>query len=70
MIHDIEPRIFNNNFINKKAESKDLFLSYDGDTVLVREDKDKLLHEVFMLRNNVYDGLLLQQESYKPKTAL
>lgn len=47
MIHDIEPRIFNNNFKNKKAESKDLFLSYDGDTVLVREDKDKLWYPSF-----------------------
>lgn len=47
MIHDIEPKIFNNNFQNKKAESKDLFLSYKDDTVLVREDKDKLWYPSF-----------------------
>jgi len=47
MIQDIEPRIFNNNFENKTAEPKDLFLSYEGDTVLVREDKDKLWYPSF-----------------------
>lgn len=47
MIHNIEPRIFNNNFKNRKAEPQDLFLSYDGDTVLVREDKDKLWYPSF-----------------------
>lgn len=47
MIQDIEPKIFNNNFKNKPAELKDLFLSFDGDTVLVREDKDKLWYPSF-----------------------
>ena len=47
MIHDIEPRIFDNNFKSKPAESKDLFLSYEGDSVLVREDKDKLWYPAF-----------------------
>ncbi len=47
MIHDIEPRIFNNHFENKKPEPKDLFLSYEGDTVLVKEDKDKLWYPSF-----------------------
>ncbi len=47
MIQDIEPRIFDNHFINKPAESKDLFLSYEGDTVLIREDKDKLWYPSF-----------------------
>ena len=47
MIHDIEPRIFNNNFKNKNPEIQDLFLSYDGDKVLVREDKDKLWYPSF-----------------------
>jgi NAD+ diphosphatase len=47
MIQDIEPRIFNNKFNNKKAEPQDLFLSYEGDTVLVREDKDKLWYPSF-----------------------
>ncbi|WP_326910140.1 NAD(+) diphosphatase [Sedimentibacter sp. MB31-C6] len=58
MIHDIEPRIFNNNFENKKAESKDLFLSYDGDTVLVREDKDKLWYPSFSDFKNEYPHLI------------
>jgi len=47
MIQDIEPRIFNNSFQNKKAEPQDLFLSYEGDTVLVREEKDKLWYPSF-----------------------
>ncbi|NMA68796.1 MAG: NAD(+) diphosphatase [Desulfitobacterium sp.] len=47
MIQDIEPRIFNNAFKNKKAEPHDLFLAYDGDTVLVREDKEKLWYPSF-----------------------
>ncbi|NTV91218.1 MAG: NAD(+) diphosphatase [Clostridiales bacterium] len=47
MIHNIEPRVFNNNFKNKKAEPTDLFLSYEGDTVLVREEKDKLWYPSF-----------------------
>jgi len=47
MIQDIEPRIFNNIFRNKTAELHDLFLSYEGDTVLVREDKDKLWYPSF-----------------------
>jgi len=47
MIQDIEPRIFDNKFKNKKAEPQDLFLSYEGDTVLVREDKDKLWYPSF-----------------------
>ncbi|MDD2497368.1 MAG: NAD(+) diphosphatase [Desulfitobacteriaceae bacterium] len=47
MIQDIEPRIFDNNFKNKKAEFRDLFLSYQGDNVLVREEKDKLWYPSF-----------------------
>lgn len=47
MIQDIEPRIFDNNFKDKAAELNDLFLSYKGDTVLVREDKDKLWYPSF-----------------------
>lgn len=47
MIHDIEPRKFNNSFKNKKAEPSDLFLAYDKDTVLVKEDKDKLWYPCF-----------------------
>lgn len=47
MIHDIEPRIFYNNFKNKKAEPGDLFLSYQEDNVLVSEGKDKLWYPSF-----------------------
>jgi NAD+ diphosphatase len=47
MIQDIEPRIFNNNFKDKKAGLQDLFLSYKGNTILVREDKDKLWYPSF-----------------------
>lgn len=47
MIQDIEPRIFDNSFENKDAGPQDLFLSYDGDSVLVREEKDKLWYPSF-----------------------
>jgi NAD+ diphosphatase len=47
MIQDIEPRVFNNNFKNKTAKPQDLFLSYEGDSVLVREDKSKLWYPSF-----------------------
>jgi len=58
MIQDIEPRIFNNNFENKTAEPKDLFLSYEGDTVLVREDKDKLWYPSFSDFEAEYPNLI------------
>ena len=48
MIQDIEPRKFNNSFANKKAASEDLFLAYDGDSVLIREDRDKLWYPSFL----------------------
>lgn len=47
MIQDIEPKIFSNEFRDKKAEDKDLFLAYKDDNVLVREDKDKLWYPSF-----------------------
>jgi NAD+ diphosphatase len=47
MIHDIEPRIFNNKYDPKKPGLYDLFLAYDGDSVLVREDKEKLWYPSF-----------------------
>jgi NAD+ diphosphatase len=47
MIQDIEPRVFYNEFKNKKSILEDLFLAYQGDTVLIREDKDKLWYPSF-----------------------
>jgi NAD+ diphosphatase len=47
MIQDIGPKIFNNNFKLQKAEVSDVFLSYQGDTVLIKEDKDKLWYPSF-----------------------
>ncbi len=47
MIQDIEPRIFKNSFMNRTPEASDLFLSYEGEGVLVREDKDKLWYPSF-----------------------
>ena len=47
MIQDIEPRIFNNSFENKIAEPQDMFLSYEGDSRLVREEKEKLWYPSF-----------------------
>lgn len=47
MIQDIEPKVFHNGFQNKQAGPNDLFLAYQGDNVLVREDKDKLWYPSF-----------------------
>jgi NTP pyrophosphohydrolases containing a Zn-finger, probably nucleic-acid-binding len=47
MIQDIEPKIFYNNFQPKTAQSGDLFLSYNEDTVLVREEKEELWYPSF-----------------------
>lgn len=48
MIQDIAPKVFHNSFKIKSADPLDLFLSYNGDTVLVREDKDKLWYPSFL----------------------
>ncbi len=47
MIHDIEPRVFRNEFNNRKAKLGDLFLTYKDNSVLVKEDKDKLWYPSF-----------------------
>ena len=47
MIQEIGPRIFDNHFQSKVAEPKDLFLSYEGDTVLIQENKEKLWYPSF-----------------------
>jgi NAD+ diphosphatase len=58
MIQEIEPRKFNNDYRNRKAEPQDLFLSYQGDTVLVREDKDKLWYPSFADFATEYPNLI------------
>ena len=58
MIQEIDPRKFNNNYRNRKAEPQDLFLSYQGDTVLVREDKDKLWYPSFSDFQTEYPDLM------------
>ncbi len=58
MIHDIEPRIFDNSYKNKAAEPKDLFLSYEGDSVLVREEKEKLWYPSFSDFETEYPHLI------------
>ena len=47
MIQDIEPKTFYNNFQPKTAQPGDLFLSYNDDTVLVREEKEELWYPSF-----------------------
>lgn len=47
MIQDIDPRIFNNHYHDRKAQAEDLFLAYRGDSVLVREGHDKLWYPSF-----------------------
>ena len=47
MIQDIDPRQFNNSFASKNAELQDLFLAFNGDTILVKEDQEKLWYPSF-----------------------
>lgn len=58
MIQDIFPRIFSNTFENRKASPQDLFLSYDGNTILVREDKNKLWYPSFSDFEKSYPDLI------------
>ncbi len=58
MIQDIEPRKFKNVYKNKKAESQDLFLAYQGDAVLVKEDKEKLWYPSFSDFEKDYPNLI------------
>lgn len=58
MIQDIEPRIFDNSYKSKTAQPQDLFLSYEGDTVLVREDKEKLWYPSFSDFEGEYPKLI------------
>ncbi len=57
MIHDIKPRVFKNDYKNKKAQREDLFLSYKGDTVLVREEEEKLWYPSFADFEEKYPNL-------------
>ncbi len=47
MIQDIEPRIFRNEYKDKKAKQEDLFLAYQENTVLVKEGENKLWYPAF-----------------------
>lgn len=58
MINDIEPRRFDNCYKSKKAEPHDLFLSYEGNTVLVKKDKDKLWYPSFENYEKEFPGLV------------
>ena len=58
MIQDIEPRIFNNNFQPKKAQMGDMFLSYNENTVLVREEKEELWYPSFSDFEQSYPHLI------------
>lgn len=58
MIQDIGPRIFDNVFKDRKAKSDDLFLSYEEDTVLVKEGKDKLWYPSFSDYESEYPDLI------------
>ena len=58
MIQDIEPKKFDNSYKDKSAEPQDLFLSYEGNTVLIREDKDKLWYPSFSDFEKEYPKLI------------
>lgn len=62
MIQDIEPKIFDNSFKNRMAQPQDLFLSYKGETVLVREEKDKLWYPSFSDFQEKYPELIDQAQ--------
>ncbi len=47
MLQDIEPRVFRNAFQNRPADPQDLFLAFQDDNVLIRQDKDKLWYPSF-----------------------
>ena len=58
MIHDIGPRVFDNVYKNKKARRQDLFLTYKEDSVLVKENKDKLWYPSFADFEQDYPSLI------------
>jgi NAD+ diphosphatase len=58
MIQDIEPKVFYNQFKKRKAEPMDLFLSYRGDTVLVKEEKEKLWYPSFFDFEEAFPDLI------------
>lgn len=58
MIQEIGPKIFDNHFQYKAATSRDLFLSYEGDTVLVGESKEKLWYPSFADFEAEYPNLI------------
>jgi NAD+ diphosphatase len=58
MLHEIEPRVFHNQFQHKKATMEDLFLSYKGNSVLIREDTDKLWYPSFSDYSDSHPDLL------------
>ena len=58
MIQDIGPRIFDNMFKERKAVPEDLFLSYQDDTILVKEGKDKLWYPSFSDFESQYPDLI------------
>lgn len=54
MIQDIGPKVFNNQFQNKGARPQDLFLAYNDDAVLVKEDEDRLWYPSFADSQEVF----------------
>ncbi|OPL08740.1 MAG: hypothetical protein AVO33_09185 [delta proteobacterium ML8_F1] len=57
MIQEIGPRIFDNRFKNRKALPEDLFLTYEGDSVLVSSTVDKLWYPSFSDFAGTHPGL-------------
>ncbi|MFA6850277.1 MAG: NAD(+) diphosphatase [Selenomonadaceae bacterium] len=47
MIQDIHPKVFNNKFENKRANNNDIFLAYEKNNILVRENSDHLWYPNF-----------------------
>lgn len=62
MIHNIKPKILDNQYKNRAAKPFDLFLSYKGDKVLVKENKDKLWYPSFSDFEKYYPNLAKSSE--------
>jgi NAD+ diphosphatase len=58
MIQEIGPRIFDNHFKNKIAKSNDVFFSYEENTILIQENKEKLWYPSFADFESEYPKLI------------
>jgi len=58
MIQDIAPKVFNNKFENKQASNNDIFLTYEKNNILIRENSDHLCYPRFSDFSSTYPNLV------------